>query len=59
MVVLSVLTEEEELVEDLEDSELESDSEEDLEETDTDGPRLVTTPNTPPLTHLMTNTPTL
>ena len=49
------MTEEEDLVEE----ELESDSEEDLEETDTDGPRLVTTPNTPPLTHLMTNTPTL
>ena len=55
-MVVSFLTEEEELVE---DSELESDSEEDLEETDTDGPRLVTTLNTPPLTHLMTHTPTL
>ena len=40
---------------------LDTDSEEDLdlEEIHTDGPRLVTTPNMPPLTHLMTNTPTL
>ena len=40
---------------------LDSDSEEDLdlEEIHTDGPRLVTTPNMPPLTHLMTHIPTL
>ena len=54
-VMLSVLTEEDWPVD------LDSDSEEDLdlEEIHTDGPRLVTTPNMPPLTHLMTNTPTL
>ena len=53
-VMVSVLTEEDW-------PDLDSDSEEDLdlEEMDTDGPRLVTTPNMPPLTHLMTNTSTL
>ena len=56
LLVLSFLTEEEDLEEDLE---VESDSEEDLAETHTDGPRLVTTPNTPLLTHLTTNTFTL
>ena len=53
-VMLSVLTEEDW-------PDLDSDSEEDLdlEEMDTHGPRLVTTPNMPPLIHLMTNTSTL
>ena len=55
-VMLSVLTEE-----DWPDLDSDSDSEEDLdlEEMDTHGPRLVTTPNMPPLIHLMTNTSTL
>ena len=55
-VMLPVLTEE-----DWPDLDSDSDLEEDLdlEEMDTDGPRLVTTPNMPPLIHLMTNTPTL
>ena len=52
--MLSVLTEED--WPDL-DSDLEEDL--DLEEMDTDGPRLVTTPNMPPLIHLMTSTSTL
>ena len=39
------------------DSDLEEDL--DLEEMDTHGPRLVTTPNMPPLIHLMTSTSTL
>ena len=53
-VMVSVLTEEDW-------PDLDSDSEEDLdlEEMDTDGPRLVTTPNMPPLIHLMTSTSTL
>ena len=52
--MLSVLTEED--WPDL-DSDLEEDL--DLEEMDTHGPRLVTTPNMPPLIHLMTSTSTL
>ena len=54
--MLSVLTEE-----DWPDLDSDSDSEEDLdlEEMDTHGPRLVTTPNMPPLIHLMTSTSTL
>ena len=53
-VMVSVLTEEDW-------PDLDSDSEEDLdlEEMDTDGPRLVTTPNMPPLIHLMISTSTL
>lgn len=53
-VMLSVLTEE-----DWPDLDTDSEEDLDLEEIHTDGPRLVTTPNMPPLTHLMTNTPTL
>jgi hypothetical protein len=63
VLVLSDLTEEEDLEEvsdSVKDSEedLEADSE-DSEETHTDGLRLVTTPNTPLLTHLMTLSSTL
>ena len=53
-VMLSVLTEE-----DWPDLDTDSEEDLDLEEIHTDGPRLVTTPNMPLLTHLMTNTPTL
>ena len=54
VLVPSDLTEEEDLEE-----VLDSEEDSDLEETHTDGHRLVTTPNTPLLTHLMTLTSTL
>ena len=59
VLVPSDLTEEEDL-EEVSDSEEDSEVDsEDSEETHTDGLRLVTTPNTPLLTHLMTLTSTL
>ena len=59
VLVPSDLTEEEDL-EEVSDSEEDSEVDsEDSEETHTDGHRLVTTPNTPLLTHLMTLTSTL
>ena len=59
LMVPSDLTEEEDL-EEVSDSEEDSEVDsEDSEETHTDGLRLVTTPNTPLLTHLMTLTSTL
>ena len=58
VLVPSDLTEEEDL-EEVSDSEEDSEVDSDLEETHTDGHRLVTTPNTPLLTHLMTLTSTL